>query len=341
MKVVRECSVNVDHSIWFPANNINFLCQQIGNKVVCKEILPDYDIMTFLYNAVYVFEEKIFLIPFRARQILVYNITEGNYCSLENAELKKWREYEYKYSASLEWKDNLYLFGRSVPYIVKIDMKTNGIEILEELNVKYLNNYRGINLTSEILFSPNFVLHDDSVWIPMSGVMAVLQLELKDDSIQLHRMQIPCCAICKGEEDYFWMYSTKYDSIVKWSYKQGVARKIGPMNLHSLCQEAKLEYRNGIVKCMSRIECIYLNTKSGEYLSEKKEDKDDDLECMECNKDLSYKYFMGFNCPIYREENLDFLGSPFSMYLKYIAKCSCKNSNTSEKYIGKKIYTYI
>ena len=44
MEIVKEYDVEVGRDIWFPASNINFLCKKNNGSIVCKEMLPDYDI---------------------------------------------------------------------------------------------------------------------------------------------------------------------------------------------------------------------------------------------------------------------------------------------------------
>ena len=167
MDIVKEHEVKVGQDSWFPASNINFLCKQTNGRIVCKEMLPDYDIRSQLYKAIYEFQGRLFLVPWRARKILVYEIGKKEFHDLTNETLEGYQERECKYSVSFIWKDKLYLFCRVAPYIVKIDLTNEKIDMLSHLaDGKTLGMTEAV---SDLWFSTSYVIWNSCAWLPLLG----------------------------------------------------------------------------------------------------------------------------------------------------------------------------
>ena len=207
MKVIKKCEVDINRKKWFPADNINFLCLQREDKVICKKILPDSDKKSNLYNAVYEYHGNIFLVPWRARQILVFCIQTSQFIVLENDLLRKWREEENKYTASLMLDHYLYLFGSRIPYIVKIDMDTCDIQILNCISGEAETLEEIIKPKEGLYFASNYVVCNSSIWIPMVGKMAIMELQIESGKMQIHEFPMGCnYTICDVDKRTYWIY---------------------------------------------------------------------------------------------------------------------------------------
>lgn len=343
MEIVKNCAVSVEGVEWFPAQNINFLCQQQGEIITCVDVLPAGRNKCLLYNAIYEFHGKLFLIPWYAQNILVYDIKNSSFFSIENNVLCNWREVEWKYACSLVWDHYIYAFGRCIPYIVKIDMFTNEIMIINEAAEGEIKRLDEIEPFKGMYFAHQKAIYGESVWVlSMNRLSMVIELNLKNDMIQCHKLPIGCGAICQAGEGALWLFSRKNNCIVRWDRDQGVTEVINQIDVHSEDGELIFENNNGILECRSNIECIYIDIKSGQRAREKIHNGTKTLKCNECSDEIIYKYFSTIaDDTIYSENNLQFLGVPLSIYMKYIKERSGKSKKERSKInSGENIYLH-
>lgn len=337
MEIVKEHEVIVGQDIWFPASNINFLCKQTDGRIVCKEILPDYDIRTQLYQAIYEFGGKLFLVPWRARKIIVYEIEKREFHNLTNEILEGYQERECKYSVSLIWNDMLYLFCRVAPYIVKINLATEKIEMLNRLADEKILGMEKVCF--DLWFSTSYVIWDNYVWLPLFGTPAVIQFALEKDTIQLYRLPIGCGCICKAEKNLFWLYSNRYHKVFQWSSEDGFIEEIDDIDLDGANYEIVLEYSAGILRCRNCKECIDIDIRTQKKIKEKKEEQYLMFQCNECDAEAEYQYFETMKKQLIYEDNHFFFANPLSEYINFIKKEQRKdfrNKDTIEAVGGQK-----
>lgn len=320
MDIVKEHEVKVGQDSWFPASNINFLCKQTNGRIVCKEMLPDYDIRSQLYKAIYEFQGRLFLVPWRARKILVYEIGKKEFHDLTNETLEGYQERECKYSVSFIWKDRLYLFCRVAPYIVKIDLTNEKIDMLSHLaDGKTLGMTEAV---SDLWFSTSYVIWNSCAWLPLLGTAAVIQFDLEKNEIQLYRLPIGCGCICKAEENTFWFYSNKCHKVIQWSCEDGLIDEIDGIDLDGMNCEVILEYDAGILKCQDDKECIYIDVRTKKKIKEKKEElyQYPVFHCNECDTETEYKYLEAMKEQLINEDSRFFFENPLSAFIKFLIK---------------------
>ena len=346
MEIVKGCVVNIDGVEWFPAQNTNLLCQQIGKRIICRDILPYYDQEEFLYNAIHKYAEKIFLVPWRAKDILVYDTKRSGKNFLSCEELSDWQDMDYKYSFSITCDNFLYLFGRRIPGIVKINMCTNKIELLNGLIDSRNTNLNELEPMCGLFFSYNYVREESCVWIPLLGEKGIVQFNLLDDSLRLYDLPIGCSAICQSEErGKFWLFSQKQKSIIKWSCSGKIEDKINNIDLRSECGETVLKNDSGRLKCISNLESINVDLETRQCIKGKGEISKEVIQCAECSDDLLSRYFRAIN----KEEKcyLENTVRSFRLYMKYIVidkeQTYFKQSRINEsvvQHVGSKIHLF-
>lgn len=318
MEIVKECEAKVGQDIWFPASNINFLCRQTDGRIVCEEMLPDYDIRTQLYQAIYEFHGKLFLVPWRARKILVYEIEKKEFHDLVNETLEGYQEKKCKYSVSVVWKNKLYLFCRVAPYIVEINLITEKMEVLSQLaDGKILGT---TEMHVNLWFSTSYVIWKSCVWLTLLTTPIVVRLSLEENTIQLYRLSIGCGCICKAEKDYFWLYSNRYHKVYKWSIEEGLVDEIGGIDLDGANYTVILEYETGILKCWNCKECIDIDVWSKKKIKQQKEELCPVFNCNECDAEAEYKYYEALKKQLIIENSCFFFKNPLSTYIQFIQK---------------------
>lgn len=333
IKVVKKISIEINGSIWFPADNINFLCREVDNKVICKAVLPDGDIKLQLYSELHEYDNRIYLIPWRARHILIYDINTNRQILLKNSILEAWQGKNYKYSVSWCMGKNLYLFGRTIPYIVKVDMEINKITVLND--VKHYIIKKITEIKTNMLFASSYAESEDCIWIPIMGEKLILQLNPATDAMRLHKLPMPCCTICNAEEKKtFWIYSVKYDSIVKWNYEKGIINVVRSIGLHTVVKEAFIECKGNVIRCKSLIESICVDMGTGQHIVEKIPKPDVEIiNCDECDDNLLYLYFKCNEVELFDEANPVSLG----LFSKFVSKDQGRQKKVTESF-GNRIY---
>lgn len=328
MEIVKEHEVKVGQDIWFPASNINFLCRQTNDRIVCEEMLPDYDLRVQLYNAIYEFQGKLFLVPGWARKILVYEIEKKEFHYLTNETLEKYQAMGCKYSVSFIWKDMLYLFCRSAPYIVKIDLATEKIEALNKLSDG--QSLETVEVSFGFWFSFTYAIWNECAWLPLVGAPAVIQFALEKNTIQLHRLPIGGGHICKAEKNSFWLYSNAIHKIFLWNCEDGFIDEIDGIDLDGANYEVLLEYDAGILKCWNCKKCIYIDVRTKKIIKEKKEELYSIFHCNECDPETEYKYFETIKKQPIIEDSRFFFENPLSTYIKFLKKEKKKDPMKNE-----------
>lgn len=333
IKVVKKVSIKIDGNVWFPADNINFLCQQVDNKVICKAVLPDGDIKLQLYGGLHEYDNRIYLVPWRARHILVYDIKTNRQIILKNSTLEAWQGENYKYSVSLCRGTNLYLFGRAIPYVVKVDMATNKITVLNDIDDYIIKKLTEIK--TNMLFTLDYAESENCIWIPIMGEKLILQLNPATDTMRLYKLPMPCCTICNAEErKTFWIYSVKCDSIAKWNYEKGIINVVSSIGLHTVVKEAFIECKGDVIRCKSLIESICVDIKTGQRMIEKLPIPNVEvINCDECDENLLYIYFKCNEAEVLDEEN----PVPLGLFTKFVSKDQRAQKKVTESF-GNKIY---
>lgn len=330
LKVVKRCSVSVEGSEWFPADNINVLCQRNGDKIICKACLPDGDKRGVRYDNIYAYENKLFLIPYSTRDIIVYDINHNKYRSIENSMTQKWREKGFKYSVSVKWEQSIYLFGRRMPYIVKMNMQDETIEMLEQAAM-YLQKKQWV---SPFYFACDYVKSENIVWIPIVG-FGIVQLNFMDNNVYMH--EIPRAnSICKAEDGMFWISGK--EKIVKWSPESGIVDSFDSGDVNTLDGEVTIEYYNGILRYKSAIECICIDVQSGQRWKESVPELTEDTHWVECSDEM-LSVFNDMEKQIFQESDFQTFEQSCSTYFEYLRLKDGEEKKYVKENIGIQIYS--
>lgn len=332
LKVVKRCSVSVEGSEWFPADNINVLCQRNGDKIICKSCLPDGDKRGVRYDNIYEYENKLFLIPHSARDIIVYDIDHNKYYSIENSITQTWREKDFKYSASVRWEQSVYLFGRRMPYLLKINMRNDTIEILEQVTIRLQEKQWNVRL----YFACDYVKSENTVWIPIMG-FGIVRLDFINDNVCIY--EIPPNvggSICEADDEEFWLVGK--EQIFRWSPERGIIDSVYSGDLNSVCREITIEYHNGILKYKSALECICVDVQNGLRWKENVPELTEDICWVECSDEM-LSVFRDMEKPIFQESDFQTLEQSCSMCFEYLRLKDREEKKYVQENIGMQIYS--
>lgn len=185
MKRKLEISAATLHGdrIWFFAAQFNGLFYkeiETGHVQNCGKVPWDDD-REMLYRGIEYSNNKIYLIPYAARSVAVYDIK--NMCFYE---IKLYGDIvdgkKFMFRASFAVNDKVYAFGQHVYAVMSIDSKTDELELITD-NIQNVNKIasssRGILSRKQIGFLNN------KVYLPMFYANALVCFDLNTEQIKI------------------------------------------------------------------------------------------------------------------------------------------------------------
>lgn len=192
-------------------DNALYLLNKDITKATLIKLFPmdrQYMECPILYGKIVLFQEKVFLIPFSARKIGIYNIKKDEMKYLEYPAECYFRGQIF---SDYVVKDNiLYLIPCAFSSIVCIDMESEQVISVKDLGDKTANYaFGGIwENESEIYFTS---ITDNKIF----------KLDVKNDRIESYAsddISSGCCAIC-GDDVNVWIIPKETNKILRWDRK--------------------------------------------------------------------------------------------------------------------------
>lgn len=135
-----------------------------------------------LYHRVVLYKNKIYLIPWKAEQIAIYNIetNELKYLALDC----KMPKGLYKFSESIQYKNYLFLFPAHTSVIIRIDLQNDTINyyLLEALE-----RLKTVKANYSILLSGGY--YGDTAWVASRRDACMLEFNMDNCQGVLHYMK--------------------------------------------------------------------------------------------------------------------------------------------------------
>lgn len=122
IKFSQGCQI--DEKLWFFANGYNALCylnQEDFSITFATGIPSEETVNGALYRNIEVYDNKLVLIPFNAREIAIYDLLNGNITKIP---LKENADVSQKFNASIIINDCIYMIPRKYPALVELNMIT-------------------------------------------------------------------------------------------------------------------------------------------------------------------------------------------------------------------------
>ncbi len=211
--------VIIENNLWFFSKSYNglYVLDLLTEELQWKGRVPfEATYTSQLYNKIVYWENKLFLIPFFAHRIAVYDISTSEFeaIDLPFAESENGRFFK---TACL-YHDKLFLFPMYDTNIVRIDLKLMEIKITNQWaeDVKpYL-----LNKGNPIYFSVSYAMQEGNIFLPLRYAYAVLELDCETMETTIHVIKEAMQeygAICL-DGDYFWLAPDMGRGVVvKWN----------------------------------------------------------------------------------------------------------------------------
>lgn len=184
-KIVPEDAIRVNNRVYFVSSTFNGLfCVDEGEeyaKYIGK--IPNEDVFgSRLYSALYCIDGKyICLIPFRAKEIAIYEIYNNNFYkipvpnSISNSDAKM--------MAGVIFNKTVLLFGLSDKNIYKLDIKGRECSVISSW--ANLIEEDMIFNKEDVFFRYQTVLYDENIYIPFCNINALLVYSIKTNNCDI------------------------------------------------------------------------------------------------------------------------------------------------------------
>lgn len=182
MRIPVVDTIKYESSIYYYINETNSLYKinindSVETLVGCVDgednYLPDkYETLILLNN-------KIYFIPYMAKELAIYNITND---SFEKKEIPKSDDKIMGYMAAIAIGEKIFLFGTSKPLITIINdetMEIITIESLEDRIKKYVFNQ------DDAYFRKQLAVYGEWIYAPLCNANAVVRINIIDYAVDI------------------------------------------------------------------------------------------------------------------------------------------------------------
>lgn len=184
LKTIYKNSIVFEGSEYFMAYNENGLCKRKPgeNKAEKIRFIECYNTNEInLFSKVELYKDTIIMIPAKAHHVVFYNITkdEESWVDLYDY-LPGYSGIDYYFETTFITDDYLYMIGCFCPGIIKIDLKTRSVSVIDIYET--ICSCVPINVLKNGLCYKGMI-KDDHIWIPCMSAPYIFKLDTVTDEI--------------------------------------------------------------------------------------------------------------------------------------------------------------
>lgn len=235
---------------WFFAKEFNCLFYKkidSGNTAICGPVPWEPEKKELLYKEMEYVDGKLYLIPFRARGIAVYDIANKSYYKIE-LDAQMFSKGGNFFRAGLVYDKYIYAFGIHVPTIMVINTANDNVEYLtrwyEEVK-EHLTN------SSRALFRKQLVVIGKMAYIPMAYGDIVLSICLETKQVIVNYLKFKSTGyvgITNDEENIYLASRAGQGFIGCWNCNTKEEKVIGYLNQDGVEVNKYLAYISSIIE---------------------------------------------------------------------------------------------
>ena len=175
-------AVIVGNDIWFFSMDYNglFSVNMDTEEIVFRGQVPwEEEMKNGLYNSICATNKKIYLIPFMATQMAVYDIETSSFKAVKIGDAEK----SQNYAEAILHDDKIFMFNYYNPYIGIVDINREEVCIIDS----FQNKIKDIEIEDEtIWFRKQPILIDDIIYMPCAKANAIVQIDCKSKDCQVN-----------------------------------------------------------------------------------------------------------------------------------------------------------
>lgn len=239
--LASEDLLKVGDDYYFAARDINAICKFNEETKEIKIIYTDpaEDVWAYRrYGRIYKYEEMLIFLPLHANKILMYNIEEENF---ETIDVKKIEGYDFDlFFASTLIEEKLILIGCQYPAIVFFCLKDKSLTYLTEPFNELLpkHKYKG-----DCFFRNDIAVVNNKLYIASCLSNQVLELNIDDGSFVWHTVghELNKYVGITWDGKELWIAPRRDTRIVRWNPNTNEIKE------YDIIYEDKTEEKSG--KC--------------------------------------------------------------------------------------------
>lgn len=216
IKTMIEDCVVLDDTIWFCAQNFNGLYSMnlITKEVkLCGVFQNEMYSQCRLYATMKLVGRKIFLIPFFAKNIMVYDVDACCFTSIEIDEALVGSQGNMLFMGVQQYKNYLFIIPVQATVIIRLNTVDNSITYIKE----WYEECKDI-LHGNVYFRKQSILLDSKLYVPFFYANAVLELDcdtLKTTIYRIGKEKRGYTGICFDGKK-IWLAPTNDRRLVQW-----------------------------------------------------------------------------------------------------------------------------
>ncbi len=217
------CGVFADEILWVPLENKNALCKvnlETGTAEYVCSFNDEYAFAKELYHKIEFYQDRLFLIPWRAKKIAVYHIGSGK---IEYIVQDPDAVYGVpKFSESVRYGQYLYLFSAHAPAIVCLDMEKQVVDCYPEC----IDDFKQFTQANFGYFFGK-TRKEEVAWIPSRRINCLLEYNMENNSYVKHFIGESKAGFIDVEATREQIYVlTAENRVIAWDYKNNCVETI-------------------------------------------------------------------------------------------------------------------
>lgn len=239
-----------ENECWFFAKEFNCLFyKNIDSEetVIYGPVPWESDKEEMLYKEMEYVDGKLYLIPFKARSIAVYDIAKKSFYKLE-LDMQIVSKSTNYFRAGLLYNQYIYAFGIHVPAIMVINTENDKIEYL----TSWYKEVEGLlTNTSRALFRKQLVVIGGNAYIPMAYGDAILSIRLETKEVYVNRLNFKTTGyvgVTNDGENIFLAARDGKGLIGCWNCKTKEEKVIGFLNQDGSEVNKYLAYISSVIE---------------------------------------------------------------------------------------------
>jgi len=193
IKLSFETCIIGEEGIWFSAFDHNglYFKGRLSKKAILVGVIPNERKYALrLYASMVRYENKIFLIPFLAKEVAVYDIDQKEFKKIPLKKVsefgdKKLANEMAKFWCSKLYKDTLFLFPHNYPALVMINVHTYEVSYLSE----FVYELETLSINREPYITDIYV-ENHMVYGSCACANVVLQVDLVEKSVNVCKIPV-------------------------------------------------------------------------------------------------------------------------------------------------------
>ena len=208
-----DCCVDGDY-IWFVSLYFNVLCKMNLTDGIVEEVaeLGEVTLNSIQYMDVIKVESQIFILPYQAKALCIYNLEDKSIRKVEIA-----NPVSYNFDRMIRYKDYIFLKPKCYPAIVRYDIRNGSCVYYDKCIKEFLQP------DNRSMFLWGVSVRDNLLLMASCNENKVLEFNMDTGETKVHMVGQPgnnYFSMAYDGSDY-WLIQESNKAIVRWNYETG------------------------------------------------------------------------------------------------------------------------